>query len=75
MAAKPVPLLPLTGDPRGWSHPVRRPRAHALYNDGIWRTCQVLGWLGARGQWYLHVRWPDGQTDWRKYDHRYIHPA
>ncbi len=75
MPADPVPLLPRTGDPRGWSRSARQARAYALYSDGRWRACQVLGWLGYRGRWYLHIRWPDGQVDWRAYDRRYIHPA
>jgi hypothetical protein len=70
-----VPVLPISADPRGWSRPARTTRAHALYTDGSWQTCHILGWLGSGRRWFVHIRWPDGQTDWRRYDARYLHPA
>jgi hypothetical protein len=75
MAARAVPLLRLAGNPAGWSRPARGTSAHALYSDGSWRTCRILGWLHHHERWFVHIRWPEGQSDWREYDRRYLHPA
>jgi hypothetical protein len=75
MGADPVPLLPHAGNAEGWARPVRHRKAHVMFSDGTWRTCQVTGWMHGRRQWFVELRWPDGRSDWRIYDRRYIHPV
>jgi hypothetical protein len=70
-----VPLLPVAAHPEGWSRPAKKTSAHALYSDGVWRTCRVLGWLNNDGLWYVHIRWPDGKSDRREHYSQYLHPA
>ena len=75
---KPEPLLRAVSEFQlhGWERPAKRQRASVLYNDGICRPVEVLGWMRDRKHgWLLHLRWPDGHRDWRLHDDRYIHPV
>jgi hypothetical protein len=69
------PLLLAVREPEGWSRPAQQSRAHVLFDDGSWRTAQVVGWLhDPRRGWIVHLRWPDSREQWSMYDKRYMHP-
>ena len=71
-----VPVLRAADGGTGRSRVPRASSAHVLFSDGSWRTCRVTGWTqNARGEWVVLIWWPDGRSDWRVYDSRYIHAA
>lgn len=59
---------------RGWERPADHPSASVLFDDGICRPVDVLGWVRDpdRG-WVMDLRWPSGHREWRVYDSRYVH--
>jgi hypothetical protein len=72
MAAE--PMLPGVNEPDGWDRPGRDRQVRVRFTDGNWRTATVLGWRHREDDWYAHLRWPDGRSEWRCYDPRYIRP-
>lgn len=72
MAAE--PMLARVSEPDGWDRPGRDRRVRVRFTDGNWRTATVVGWRHREDRWYAHLRWPDGLSDWRAYDPRYIRP-
>lgn len=68
------PMLRQVSEPEGWDRPARRRRVRVRFTDGHWRDATVLGWRHREDQWYAHLQWPGGRSDWRVYDVRNIRP-